>query len=201
MLSSGLWHYLESPHCGSKWLKLSQVAIQFGWRSRGITYNLLNLLLWHILIALQTLSQHLQLVLLNQAYALALGQTSGTLTWHGVHLPPRQDRTYSATMPRTVLGKSNKMKSVYCCTDITYLFIWFQIIVNSVLHYTFRKRCAVNVKILYYDLNYSCSKTTCCMVFCVVTAPRPLSMSPTTEIISSTREWTIVFDQPVSHHT
>jgi hypothetical protein len=39
-----------------------------------------NLLLWHILIASQTLSQHLQLVLPNQPYALALGQTSGTLT-------------------------------------------------------------------------------------------------------------------------
>ena len=32
------------------------------------------------LIASQTLSQRLQLVLPNQAYALALGQTSGTLT-------------------------------------------------------------------------------------------------------------------------
>ena len=31
-----------------------------------------------------------------------------------------------------------------------------------------------------------------------MTPPRPVSMSPTREILSSNREWTIVYDQPVS---
>ena len=52
---------------------------------------------------------------------------------------------------------------------------------------------------------YACLHT--CMTQChessfvdVVTPPRPISMSPTNEMLSNNREWTIVYDQPVSYH-
>lgn len=103
------------------WLKVAQA--QSGIRNCiPINTYILNWLLRHILmVGSQTLSQHPQLVLLNQSYSLVLGQTSGTLTSHGVHLSPRQDQTSFATMPRTVLGKF-KMRSSAALISLIHSF-------------------------------------------------------------------------------